>query len=57
LLISEIHSQPFIATEQSGLLQKIGERHVCSSIDQALILSREYLDVGFDTKSKIIQED
>jgi len=43
-LIAEIHSQPFIALEQSGFLKKLGEENVIGSLDLALESAKKWLD-------------
>jgi len=35
-IISGIHKQPFFATEQSGLLDRLGEDNFCGDLDEAL---------------------
>jgi SulP family sulfate permease len=35
-IISGIHKQPFFATEQSGLLDRLGEDNFCENLDEAL---------------------
>ena len=42
-LISDIHAQPLIAFERSGLLELIGEENVFGNIDDALNKAREIL--------------
>ena len=42
-LISDIHTQPYLALERSGLIQMIGEENVFRSIDEALERAREAL--------------
>ncbi len=42
-LISEIHAQPFIALEKSGLLKQFGEQNVLANYDDALSRAREIL--------------
>ena len=43
LIISGIHSQPYLAMEQSGFLDEIGKENVLENIDLALERSREIL--------------
>jgi SulP family sulfate permease len=45
-LIAEIHSQPFIALEQSGFLKKIREENVAGSLDLALDISKKWLGIS-----------
>lgn len=40
LLISDIHTQPLIAAEQSGFMQKLGEDHFFGNLDDALNFAR-----------------
>ncbi|MBS1902679.1 MAG: STAS domain-containing protein [Bacteroidetes bacterium] len=42
-LIAEIHSQPFIALEQSGLLAKFGEDKVLGNLELALGAAKQWL--------------
>jgi SulP family sulfate permease len=42
-LIAEIHSQPFIALEQSGFLKKLGEENVTGNLELALEAAREWI--------------
>jgi len=42
-LIAEIHSQPFIALEQSGFLKKIGEDNVAGSLDLAIEAAKKWM--------------
>ncbi len=46
LLISEIHAQPFIALQKSGLLDKFGEANVLADFDDALKRAREVVSAG-----------
>ncbi len=43
LLISDLHTQPLIAMERSGLLEEIGEGNLFGNIDDALNRAREIL--------------
>lgn len=43
LIISDLHAQPLIAMERSGLLSEIGEDHVFGNIDDALNHARRIL--------------
>jgi sulfate permease, SulP family len=45
LIISDLHTQPLIAMERSGLLKEIGEDNVFGNIDDALNRAREVLGV------------
>jgi SulP family sulfate permease len=45
LLLSGVHTQPFIALEQSGFLKTIGEENVHGNIDDALDRAREILSL------------
>ncbi len=40
LLIAEIHSQPLVALEQSGFLDRLGSEQVTGSLDAALMVAR-----------------
>lgn len=42
-LIAEIHSQPFIALEQSGFLKKLGEENVSGSLELALEAAKKWI--------------
>ncbi len=42
-LIAEIHSQPFVALEQSGFLKKLGEENVTGSLELALESSKKWI--------------
>lgn len=43
LLISDIHTQPLIAAEQSGFMQKLGEDHFFGNLDDALNFARKLI--------------
>jgi SulP family sulfate permease len=43
VLLSEVHAQPLVALERSGLLQEIGEKYVCDNVDDALAAARKQL--------------
>ena len=45
VLIAEIHSQPLVALERSGLLAEIGEDNMCGTIDDALAVARQHVAV------------
>ena len=36
LLISGIHKQPFVAIQQSGFLDALGDVNICSNLDEAI---------------------
>jgi hypothetical protein len=36
VLLSDVQAQPRLALERSGLLDEIGQEHVCANIDEAL---------------------
>jgi SulP family sulfate permease len=42
-VLSDVHSQPLYAMQQSGLFEKIGEENVCGNIDDALNRARVIL--------------
>ena len=42
-ILSDVHTQPLIALERSGLLSEIGEDHVFGNIDDSLSCAREIL--------------
>jgi sulfate permease, SulP family len=43
VLLSEVHAQPLVALERSGLLQEVGEEYVCNNVDDALAAARKHL--------------
>jgi sulfate permease, SulP family len=43
VLLSDVHAQPLIAMERSGLLQEIGEDYFGENIDEALAAARRHL--------------
>jgi len=45
LIIADLHTQPLIAMERSGLLEEIGENNVFGNIDDALNRAREVLGI------------
>jgi SulP family sulfate permease len=45
LILSEIHSQPYLAAEKAGLLNLIGEQNLCHSIEEALATAERLLIV------------
>lgn len=42
-LLSGAHAQPMVAMQASGLLDLIGEEHLCGNIDEALVKARAFL--------------
>ena len=42
---SEVHAQPLVALERSGLLAEVGEEYVCKDVDDALSAARRHLDL------------
>jgi SulP family sulfate permease len=42
-VIAEIHSQPYIALEQSGFLKKLGKENIAASLDIALKTAKEFM--------------
>lgn len=45
LLLSDVHAQPVVALERSGLYDELGEENVLGNIDDALNRAREHLGV------------
>jgi len=43
LIIADLHAQPLVAMERSGLLEEIGENNIFGNIDEALNRAREIL--------------
>ena len=43
LLISDIHTQPLIAAEQSGFMKKLGEDHFFGNLDDSLNFGRQLI--------------
>jgi sulfate permease, SulP family len=43
VLFSDIHSQPLVAMERSGLLEEIGPEYLFGNIDEALAAARKHL--------------
>lgn len=43
VLLSEVHAQPVVALERSGLYEELGEENIHGNIDDALNRAREYL--------------
>ncbi|HET9136043.1 MAG TPA: SulP family inorganic anion transporter [Candidatus Kapabacteria bacterium] len=43
-LLAELHSQPMVALEQSGFLTTLGEENIVASFDQAIILSKQWIE-------------
>ncbi len=43
MLISDIHTQPMIAAEQSGFMKKLGEDHFFGNLDDALNFGRQLI--------------
>jgi SulP family sulfate permease len=46
VLLSDVPGQPRLALERSGLLEEIGEEHMCADIDQALGKARRHLGLS-----------
>jgi sulfate permease, SulP family len=46
VLLSDVPGQPRLALERSGLLEEIGEEHMCADIDQALGTARRHLGLS-----------
>lgn len=49
LILSGVHAQPVVAMQTAGLLEKIGEENVCSSLDEALARARTILGLAGGT--------
>lgn len=49
LIISEIHAQPLIALDHSGLMKEIGEENILGNIDAALNRARRVLGLPEET--------
>ncbi len=43
VLLSDVHAQPVVALERSGLYEELGEENIHGNIDDALNRAREYL--------------
>jgi SulP family sulfate permease len=48
VLLSEVHAQPLVALERSGLLDEVGEEYVCKDIDDALDAARKHLGLPIE---------
>jgi SulP family sulfate permease len=46
VLLSEVHAQPLVALERSGLLDEVGEEYVCKDVDDALAAARRHLGLS-----------
>jgi sulfate permease, SulP family len=46
VLLSEVHAQPLVALERSGLLDEVGEESVCKDVDDALAAARRHLGLS-----------
>jgi len=44
LILSGIHTQPLIAAEKSGLIDKIGRNNICGDINEAISRAKEILN-------------
>ena len=45
MLLSDVHAQPVVALERSGLYDELGEQNIHGNIDDALNRAREHLGV------------
>jgi SulP family sulfate permease len=45
VILSDVHAQPVVALERSGLYDELGEANVLGNVDDALNRAREYLGV------------
>jgi len=43
LLLADVHAQPRVALERSGLIDRIGEAQIFGSLDEALEFARVHL--------------
>ena len=43
IVLSGIHTQPYMLCEKTGMLDKLGKENVCANIDLALARARELL--------------
>jgi sulfate permease, SulP family len=43
VLLSEVHAQPLVALERSGLLHEVGKEYVCNNVDDGLAAARKHL--------------
>src|SRR2546425_8817119 len=46
VLLSDVHAQPVVALERSGLYDELGEENVHGNIDDALNRAREHLGLS-----------
>ena len=46
VLLCDVHSQPLVALERSGLLESLGEEYIFGDVDQALEAARGYVERG-----------
>lgn len=56
VLISEVHAQPAIALERSGLKEELGPENVVMTLEDALDLARRYLEVRMPTPLPVSRE-
>ncbi len=49
VLISEVHAQPAIALERSGLKDELGPENLVMTLEDAVDLARRYLEVRTPT--------
>jgi len=54
-LISDIHTQPLIVAEQSGLLRRVGEDHFFGNLDDALNFGRRIIGIKELDKTGIFE--
>jgi len=56
VLISEVHAQPAIVLERSGLKEELGPENVVMTLEDALDLARRYLEVRMPTPFPVSRE-
>jgi sulfate permease, SulP family len=50
VILSDVHSQPVVALERSGLYEELGEENVLGHLDDALNRARAYLDLPIEPR-------
>jgi SulP family sulfate permease len=50
VLLSDVHAQPVVALERSGLYDEMGEENVHGNIDDALNRARQHLGLAVEPR-------
>ena len=53
IVLSGIHTQPYLLCEKTGMADKLGRENICENIDLALVRARELLEESKNLKQPV----